>query len=385
MKTNMASLFTQADTETYERDDSRSYRLKLPRIKLMAQYLETAVRDLCTAEGRMVGAVGHEKAKNYLIQRLKSLGCRPYKGRSFSLGYKRGRKSFENLIGVIPGANRKLPPILIGAHYDSVLRGHCADDNGAAVAICLALGEIFAKSGPLKRDLVVAIFDAEEPPYFNTASMGSIRFYKDQADTRGFHFAMIFDLVGHDISIPTSWIPGIGGLLSVIPGMGGGDLSIPILRDALFVTGAESHPDLASIIDTVDVPDSIRLMPVSNYYIGDMSDHGVFRENGVPYVFFSCGQWAHYHQLTDTPDRLNYLKMSRITQLAARLLIHFDAEPLLKTKEEADTFELELEGLRSGLGPLYPILLRWAGMKKIGDRDQLDKLVRKVTSLGLCA
>jgi hypothetical protein len=31
-----------------------------------------------------------------------------------------------------------------------------------------------------------------------------------------------------------------------------------------------------------------------------MSDHGIFRENGVPYLFLSCGRWPHYHRDTDT-------------------------------------------------------------------------------------
>lgn len=382
MKNRRPDLFVKSKAEIYERPPAQDYHLYLPRIAPLADYLEIDVRDLCKPAGRMVGSPGHDRAKNFLIRRLKSLGCLPYLGDTFSLGYKKNRKSFENLIGVLPGTNRDLPPILIGAHYDSVIAGHCADDNGAAVAICLALAAIFQKGGPLERDLVVALFDAEEPPYFNTASMGSIRFYLDQADKRGFHFAMIFDLVGHDISVPVSWIPGIGGPLSRLPGMGDGDFSIPWFKDALFMTGAESHPDIGPVIREVNVPSSIRLMPVSNHYIGDMSDHGIFRENGVPYVFFSCAQWAHYHSPTDTPDRLNYQKMARITHLAARLLIYFDAENF-PGKGGADTLELELEGLRKSAGVLYPLLLRILGVKEIRTRKQLDKVVESLLSAGL--
>ena len=44
----------------------------------------------------------------------------------------------SNLVGVIPGADRRLSPVLIGAHYDSVIAAPSADDNAAAVAIALS-------------------------------------------------------------------------------------------------------------------------------------------------------------------------------------------------------------------------------------------------------
>ena len=50
----------------------------------------------------------------------------------------------------------------------------------------------------------------------------------------------------------------------------------------------------------------MKLIATLNEYVGDVSDHGIFRRNGVPYLFLSCGHWEHYHQPTDTPDRLNY-------------------------------------------------------------------------------
>jgi len=41
-----------------------------------------------------------------------------------------------------------------------------------------------------------------------------------------------------------------------------------------------------------------------------MSDHHIFRENGAPFLFLSCGEWTHYHMPTDTPDRLNYERIA---------------------------------------------------------------------------
>ena len=39
----------------------------------------------------------------------------------------------------------------------------------------------------------------------------------------------------------------------------------------------------------------------------------------MPYLFLTCGRWQHYHQPTDTPDRLDYAKMGRIRDYLVRL------------------------------------------------------------------
>lgn len=73
----------------------------------------------------MVGSKGHAKALDYLVGRLGDAGCVPYSGKSFKLPYRQNRTNSCNAVGVIPGRDRKLPPLLIGAHYDSALRfGH---------------------------------------------------------------------------------------------------------------------------------------------------------------------------------------------------------------------------------------------------------------------
>jgi acetylornithine deacetylase/succinyl-diaminopimelate desuccinylase-like protein len=149
----------------------------------------------------MVGSPGHQKACQYLAGRLEEIGCVPFAGDSFELPYQSRGVSFCNLAGVIPGRKRRLAPLLVGAHYDSVIAAPCADDNAAAVAIALAVGAWAAEQGGLDRDLIVAIFDAEEPPYFHTPSMGSERFWHDQREGRSIHAAIIMDLVGHDVSI----------------------------------------------------------------------------------------------------------------------------------------------------------------------------------------
>jgi len=47
---------------------------------------------------------------------------------------------------------------------------------------------------------------------------------------------------------------------------------------------------MAPVLEAAGVAKGLKLVPTLNRHIGDMSDHGVFRENGVPYFFLSCGR-----------------------------------------------------------------------------------------------
>lgn len=138
----------------------------------MTQSLRTDVDAIALPRGRRVGSPGHKVAEAYLEQRLHEIGCVPYRGNSFRLPYTVDNTDFVNLVGVIPAKTLgSKKPLLIGAHYDSEIDAPCADDNAGAG---------LATEGGLERDVVVAIFDAEEPPYFQSRAMGSTRFYEDQ-------------------------------------------------------------------------------------------------------------------------------------------------------------------------------------------------------------
>ena len=183
----------------------------------VAGRLRADVERLARPEGRRVGSAGHDAAAAYLFGRLAELGVDPYTGEGYALTYLAGAVAFTNLVAVAPGRDRAAAPVLIGAHYDTAGDLPGADDNAAAVAIALeAARRLVAR--PAERDVVIALFDAEEPPYFHSCLMGSTRFVEDQA--RGpFHAALIMDLVGHEVPVPG-------------------------LEELVFVTGMETDPAL---------------------------------------------------------------------------------------------------------------------------------------------
>ena len=219
--------------------------------------------------GRNVGSLAHRRAREYIVERLTELRLAPYAGDSFVLPYGPDGSSFANVVATIPGSIPEMPSILLGAHLDSCGDIPGADDNAAAVAILLGVAQSFL---PHERDrsVVFAFFDAEEPPNFLQPTMGSIRFYEDQR-TGPVHVATILDLVGHDVPVPG-------------------------MEDRLFITGAESDPGLEKAIRHSEPESGLRNVPTLNSYMGDLSDHHVFRTNERPYLLLtgstgeSCGR-----------------------------------------------------------------------------------------------
>ena len=325
--------------------------------------LREEVEAVAQPEGRVVGTRGHERARRHLEGRLRELGLSPYRGDTFSLPYRAAGRDFCNLIATAPGRDPALPPVLIGAHYDSVIAAPCADDNAAAVALALATGAHFLRQ-PAGRNIVIALFDAEEPGYFQTPAMGSIRFYEDQARPEGFHAAVIMDLVGHDVPLPT---PDLGRVA-------------PQFGQLLFLTGAESHAALPGVVRAARQP-GLPVVATLNRRVGDMSDHRAFRLGGVPYLFLTCGRWPHYHQPSDTPDRLDYDKMDRIRDYLVSVTQGLAQADLPRGGGEHDTTAFEIALLREALGEAALRFLAMAvGLTRLESSADLDALASRLQS-----
>ena len=336
-----------------------------------AARLEQTVETLCTAQGRMVGTSGHDAARRLLRRWCGELGLSPY-GDDLELSYETSAMRGTNVVGVRKGEDPSLPPLLLAAHYDSVIAAPCADDNAAAVAILLSVAEALGEHR-VRRDVVFAFFDAEEPPYFQSESMGSIRFVHDQMDGRGVSLAVVLDLMGHDVQVDALPLP------FPVPGL-------KRLRDLFFVTGAESHTALQTVLREVALPRRLGLIATRNENVGDLSDHHAFRLAGHAYLFFSCGRWQHYHMPSDTPDKLSYGKMARMASYLEALVLSlvdtdFDREP--DSPCEVDTVAFEKERLRASLGWRLPLLLRVTGLKRLESREDLDDLAARLQSLGI--
>jgi len=235
--------------------------------------------------------------------------------------------------------NRSLPPLLLGAHYDSVIDAPCADDNATSVAMNLAIAEMVMET-PLERDLIIALYDAEEPPHFLGKFMGSTRFFEDYCKDIDFAGAIITDLIGHDLRISDLVeIPKVAEAL-----LSGTDRIV-------FMTGAESDSIFQEVVEeTAKNHSGIKIFPTLNSYVGNMSDHHAFEKNGQPFLFFSCAQGKYYHREEDTLDWINFEKLAKITRFIHDIIYQLDETPAGDAPYADDPAEFEIRMITKALG-----------------------------------
>lgn len=333
--------------------------------------LKRHTEEVALPNGRMVGSTGHFLTRGYLVNQMEAADLIPFHGSSFELRYERPHpntpqpQDFTNLVGVIPGRNRTLPPILVGAHYDSVIAAPSVDDNATSVAMNLVLTEEY-RQRPLDRDLIIAYFDSEEPPFFLGESMGSRRFCEDYCQDLKFAAVIVSDLIGHDFHPSDLGLPSFLGTV------------MPHLRKLVCVMGAESSPVFPLIVSAAaGRAKGIRVFHLLHRYVSNMSDHAAFAKAGHPFLFLSCGQGRHYHSPQDTLEWINFGKLGRITQYVADLIDQINGTPSTQAQplDDQELFDLEMEMLREALGMTLPMALKHFKQKLPTSREALDGML----------
>ena len=86
---------------------------------------------------------------------------------------------------------------------------------------------------------------------------------------------------------------------------------------------------------------------------------------------------------TDTPERLNFRKMERITRQVCGLLVELDGRELRRGSKErvCDTLDLEVRYMRRAFGPLWTPLLKRAGLSGVERRKDMTRLVESMLAL----
>jgi glycosyltransferase involved in cell wall biosynthesis len=116
----------------------------------LSQHLEQIVRE----RNPFFSSQGHFYVREYLRQELGNWG----KVESHFFSFQ--GKVYENLILNLPNNSQK-PPILIGAHYDTVPGSPGADDNATGLAVLLELARFFGENQANYPIRLIA-FDLEE-------------------------------------------------------------------------------------------------------------------------------------------------------------------------------------------------------------------------------
>jgi Zn-dependent M28 family amino/carboxypeptidase len=264
-----------------------------------AERLRRVVEFLASPEmrGRGLGTEENARAARWIGERFDALGLDTVvNGHRFHEFDVRGR-TLRNVAGILRGPAGARGYVVVAAHHDGLgVRGDevrpGADDNASGVAAMLAVAEALrADRGALRRHVVFVSFDGEE-----SGLIGSMRFVADGVVPAGqIAFFLVFDVVGGE------FLPGDGRIYAM-----GGEYS------------AQVGEWVGRCAQRADAP----VTPVGTYVIEPFgpltarSDYLAFRDARVPYLFVSTGTPWYYHTRYDSPERLNYGKISAVARFA---------------------------------------------------------------------
>lgn len=249
--------------------------------------MRALVDALCSeaTAGRAPGTPEGRAARAEVITALRAAGLDPYEQPVPGCGG-------ANVLATLPGDVDRW--VLIAAHYDHLGRDGDqvfwgADDNAAAVAILVEVAGALARQRAAGRGVVIAAFDAEEPPYYLSPAMGSVHYAGHPAVPLERTDMMIcMDLVGH--------------------AMGADEIPAPV-RQTVFALGAEKSEGTSALVGDIDV-DGVAVRPADVDLVPPLSDYYAFRQRQVPFLFLSAGRSRIYHTPEDTPDKLDFAKMA---------------------------------------------------------------------------
>jgi Zn-dependent M28 family amino/carboxypeptidase len=198
--------------------------------------------------------------------------------------------------------------VVVGAHYDTVRASPGANDNGSGVAILLQMARrLGGRRG--ERGLRFVAFVNEEPPFFQTADMGSLR-YARRCRERGERVAAM-------LSLETL------GCYSDAPGSQSYPFPLGLLYpDRGDFVALVSNRSSAGLLDEVvagfqrhsDFPCQRGAWPAFVPGVG-WSDQWAFWECGYPAVMATDTAFyrdPHYHTEQDTPEKIDYVRLERV-------------------------------------------------------------------------
>jgi len=218
-------------------------------------------------------------------------------------------KLMVNLEAEIPGDRYPKEIIVVGSHYDSVPNCPGADDNGTGVASNLEIARLLSKQ-KVERTIRFVFFPNEENPYWGTDGMGSKNYAEKAGNANDNIIAMLsLETMGYYSDEPGSQrypkpfnllYPDTGNYIGIV-----GDLSSRSLV----------HKCVGVFRETTSFPVDGGAIPANVPGVG-WSDHKPFWDQGYKAVMVTDTapfRYPHYHQPTDTADKINYPALARVT------------------------------------------------------------------------
>jgi hypothetical protein len=263
--------------------------------------------------GRRVGTPGGARAAAYVTRQMAATGVRPLAD-SFAIpfSFARGREGGSsirgtNVAGVVRGTRHGGRFIVVSAHFDhegigrpvngdSIYNG--ADDNASGTAAMLELARWFAAHPPANSIVFVA-FDAEE-----AGLRGARAFVAEPPVPR--------DSIAVNVNL---------------------DMVSRNEKDELYAVGTLDHPALLPYVRRAQERSRVKLLtghegPTatgSNDWTS-ASDHGAFRAQRIPYLYFGVEDHAGYHRPSDEASAITPVFYGRAMETVLDVILDLDRD-----------------------------------------------------------
>jgi hypothetical protein len=280
-----------------------------------AARLRTHIEAIARGPRNLFHYAALEKAAQYIETELGALGYRPAP-QIFEVAGRTVRNIEATIEALDPAKSRGT--IVVGAHYDSFGDAPGANDNGTGTAAVIELARLLTDlRGRSDLRIRLVLFVNEEPPYFRSADMGSYRYASRLAERGEALIGMIsLETMGCFLDEPGSQrYPPPFSLL--YPNKGDFIAFVGTLKSRNFL-----HALIRSFRAHTAFPSAGGVAP--GFVPGvDWSDHWSFERFGYPAVMVTDTapfRYAHYHQITDTPDKVDHTKLARVTHGLERVI-----------------------------------------------------------------
>lgn len=301
--------FTQMPLKSYSKDlpqlTSEESELR-DRLSAEVSYLSVNIGDRSFLRPQALQA-----ANNYLASCLREEGYavveRPYSVEG---------EKVNNLEASVAGTDGTLGQVIVGAHYDSVAGTVGANDNGTGVAAVLEIARLMRQT-KFRRTVRFVLFVNEEPPYFQTAQMGS-RVYAHQLRQEGVPVSAMISLetIGFysDESgsqkyppVLNLFYPSKGNFIGIV----GNTESRGLVRESV-----------RDFRESTRFPSEGIAAPGDWLGIG-WSDQWSFWQEGYPGIMITDTapfRYPYYHTPSDTVDKVNFDKTARVVEGISKLV-----------------------------------------------------------------
>jgi hypothetical protein len=252
-----------------------------------------------------------EEAASFIEGQFRDAGFEPE-----DQWYEYAGDRFRNIEVEIAGASQPEKIVVVGGHYDTVPFSPGANDNASGTAAVLELARLL-RNERFSRTIRFIAFVNEEPPFFTTRWMGSRQYASRSKDRGESIIAMIsMETIGYFKTEPGSqhypplfsfFYPDRGDFIGFV----GNLASRSLVRRCIRVFRETTELPSEGVAAVEQIPGIT------------WSDHSAFWAHGYKAIMITDTapfRFPHYHLPTDTPDELDFSRMTRVVTGTAEVL-----------------------------------------------------------------